>query len=1146
MIKKEPKIRDEPYLTDLRMRKPTKYILPVFFIFTLAVSCKQKVSFSCDPDPEALFTLQLPEHTGIDFQNTLSYSEAFNTYTYRNFYNGGGVAVGDLNNDGLSDVFFCGNMVSNRLYLNKGDFQFQDVTRQSGLDSKGVWSTGVSFADVNGDGWLDIYVCKSGKPEGDNRHNELFINQGVEPGNDYPTFSEEAARYGVDDYGLSTHAAFLDYDKDGDLDMYLLNNSLRSTGNYDLRPDQRMIPDPNGGNKLYRNDGQQFTDVTTEAGIYSSAIGFGLGVSVGDINRDGWPDLFVSNDFFEKDYLYLNNHDGTFTESLEKMVGEISLGSMGADIADLTNDGFPEIFVTEMLPEKESRLKTKTIFENWNKYQMNVEAGYYRQFPRNVLQLNSGFIDSSGRIAMREISRYAGVEATDWSWGALIADLNNDGHKDLFVANGIYKDLTDLDYINFYADPATTRRLFEERGSFLKDLIDSMPSNPLPNYLFQNNGDLTFTNKAPEWGLGCPSFSNGSAYGDLDNDGDLDLVINNVNMPPFIYRNNSNRQPNSHYLKIDLTAKGKNPFALGAQVTLYAGEQTFFQELAPMRGYQSSVDYTLHFGLGTVTQIDSLQITWPDLTVETKKHVKADQHLRIIQQKDQPATLLVNRPKKPSKEKTLFSLIDNHLGIKAGYQKSNFVDFDRDPLIFHMVSAEGGQLSVGDLNGDQLPDLVFPAPKGQALELYVQNRSGTFDPLPQDVFQEDKSSRMTSSLLFDADNDGDLDLYACNGGNEFPSSSSSLIDHLYFNTGNGQFVRSSQILPTKYYENTSCVAPADIDQDGDLDLFVGIRAQPFQYGLPCNGYLLENDGKGNFTNRTELLAPDLLEIGMITDAVWIDTDQDGDLDLILSGEWMPLTQFRNDNGRLVKIQAPDGLNEAFGLWNCIETADLDQDGDLDLIAGNHGLNTRLRASPSIPMYMYVYDFDGNGKIEQVLTTYNGDDHYPFAGRNDLVSQLPYLKKKYLKFNSFKEQSIIDIFGQEKVEKALRLKASHTASCVFINEGNNQFSARPLPSMVQLAPLYAVHAGDFTGDGIPDLLVGGNFYWSKPEVGIYDANRLTLLQGKGDGTFTVVEEIRSGLNVEGEIRDIKSIENAGKQYIIVSRLNEKAAILKLNE
>ena len=1131
----------------LRMDKAGRHIILFFFTLILAaIACYQKdhLSFPCLPDQDALFTLQAPDKTGIDFQNDLSYSEEFNTYTYRNFYNGGGVAIGDLNNDGLSDVFFCGNMVSNRLYLNQGDFQFQDVTRQSGLETNGVWSTGVSFADINGDGWLDIYVCKSGKPEGEKRYNELFINQGIAPGNDYPTFKEEAAKYGIDDYGLSTHAAFLDYDKDGDLDMYLLNNSLRSIGQYDLRPGQRLLPDPHGGNKLYRNDGSEFTDVTTAAGIYSSAIGFGLGVSVGDINRDGWPDLFVSNDFFEKDYLYLNNQDGTFTESLEALIGEISLGSMGADMADLTNDGFPEIFVTEMLPENERRLKTKTIFENWDKYQTNLAAGYYRQFPRNVLQLNSGYIDNGGNISMREISRFAGVEATDWSWGALIADLDNDGYKDLFVANGIYKDLTDLDYINFYTDPATTQRLFKERGQFLKHLIDSMPSKPLPNYLYQNNGDLTFTNKAPDWGLNCASFSNGSAYGDLDNDGDLDLVINNVNMPPFIYRNNTDRLHDRHFLKIKLRGKGKNSFAIGTQVTLYAGGQTFYQELAPMRGYQSSVDYSLHFGLGGLNKIDSLRITWPDLSHETHRNIAIDQHLEFTQQPHRIKSTPENKPGLKIVP-PLFSPSGTDLGIGSIYKKPEFIDFNRDPLIFHMLSAEGGQINTGDLNGDHLTDLVFPGAKGAPLRVYLQNRGGTFTLLEQQVFIEDQASRVISTALFDADQDGDLDLYTCSGGNEFPASSSSLVDHLYFNDGSGRFLRSPQILPTSFYENTACVKPSDFDGDGDLDLFVGIRARPFQYGLPCNAYLLENDGKGQFTDRSEQLAPGFQELGLITDAVWIDTDLDGDLDLVISGEWMSPTLFKNDSGRLVRDFSANGLNQS-GLWNCIEAADLDLDGDMDLVIGNHGLNTRLKANPTHPMYMYVYDFDRNGKIEQIITTYKDGDHYPFVGRNDLVSQLPHLKKKYLKFNSFQQQTVQDIFGSEIMEKALRLAVTNTASTVFINEGNHRFSAYPLPAIVQLAPIYAIHIKDYTKDGIPDLIVGGNFHWSKPEVGIYDANRLTLLAGKGDGQFVAIDERQSGLHLEGEIRDIQPLNRNGEPGIIVSRLNETPVILKYKQ
>ncbi len=1117
-------------------------------IAALCWSCEKTAD--TQQNKATLFTLMPSTKTGIDFVNQLSYTETLNPYTFRNFYNGGGVGLGDINNDGLLDVFFCGNLVNNKLYLNKGNFEFEDITEKAGVASTGVWSTGVSFADVNGDGWLDIYVCKSGAPQGERRYNELFINNGKwednasgkSPLGGFRGFSEKAKEYGIADLGLSTHAAFFDYDKDGDLDLYLLNNSIRSVGGYDLRPGQRDIRDTQGGNKLYRNDGERFTDVSAQAGIYGSNIGFGLGVTIGDVNRDGWQDIYVSNDFFEKDYLYINQglsssgeHKG-FKESLEDQIREISLSSMGADMADVNNDGFPEIFVTDMLPQDDARMKTKTAFENWDKYQLNIRNGYYKQFTRNVFQLNNG----NGTFS--EISRLAGVYATDWSWGALIADLDNDGWKDIFVANGIYKDLTDQDYLNFYSDPSNVREILRREGAGIQKMIDTIPSQPVSNYAFYNNGDLTFTNKAAEWGLGEPSFSNGSAYGDLDNDGDLDLVINNVNMPPFIYQNNTNKLSQHAYLSIRLEGEKSNIFGLGAQVTLWCGSKKYYQELAPMRGFESCVDHRLHFGLGQINVIDSLEVIWLNNKRTFLQNITPRQLLTLKQSDATPfiaklSDPLVNAP-------TLFKNVTNQVKIPFKHQENDFIDFNRDRLLYHMLSCEGPKIAKADVNSDGREDFYICGAKDQAGVLFVQQANGTFRPSNQTVFEADKISEDVDCEFFDADKDGDFDLYVASGGNEFPTSASALIDRLYVNDGKGNFTKSPQILPTFLYESTGCVKAADYDRDGDQDLLVGIRLEPFLYGVSKNAYILQNDGKGNFTDVTATVAPELKNLGMLTDAIWEDIDADKDLDLLVVGDWLPITIFKNNNGKLTKISTQQSaLNYSNGFWNCIKSADLDKDGDIDFVIGNHGLNTRFKATENEPVTMYVNDFDRNGTAEQLITAYNGKNAYPLALRHDLVMQMPSLKKKYLKYENYKNQSISDIFTSEQLDGTVIQKVFTTQTAVLLNEGDGNFTLKPLPMQAQLAPVYGLCVEDFDKDGNMDIILGGNFYHAKPEVGIYDASYGLLLQGDGKGNFQPVPAIKSGFFIKGEVRDMISIKIGDRPHVIITKNNAPLEIFE---
>ncbi len=1094
--------------------------------------CILLIFFSCDPDTKqdtsenTLFELLSSTRTGIDFINQLEYTEEFNIYTYRNFYNGGGVGLGDINNDGLLDIYFTGNIADNKLYLNKGNFSFEDITLKAGVGSKDVWSTGVSMVDINGDGFLDIYVCKSGKPGGENRHNELFINNGD------LTFTEMSASYDLDDEGLSAHAGFFDFDKDGDLDCYLLNNSFKSISSYEIVKDLRLMKDPDGSNKLYRNDGDHFTDISEAAGIYTSPIGFGLGVSIGDVNRDNWLDIYVSNDFFERDYLYINNQDGSFTEYLEDYIREITLGSMGSDMADINNDGYPEIFVTEMLPETEDRLKTKAMFETWDTYQMNVVNGYYHQFARNVLQLNNR------NSSFSEIGRLANVYATDWSWGALIFDLDNDGWKDIFVANGIYKDLLDQDYINFYSNPRMIRQMIKTEEQAILIMIDNIPSVRIPNYAFQNNHDLTFSNSTALWGLDEPSHSNGAAYGDLDNDGDLDIVVNNVNMESFIYRNHTSDLGRNNYVGFILKGDQKNSHGVGASVTLYCGDQQFFQEQIPTRGFQSTVDNRLLIGIGKHTKIDSARIVWPDGKVNSLDEIPINQYLIIESKTGRNEDVILSEEVLPMFEITSVEGLDEYR-----HTENNFIDFDRDKLIFNMISNEGPGICVSDVNSDGLDDVFVGGAKNMPGSLFIQDKNGVFSISNQKVFDKDKISEDTDCVFFDADNDGDEDLYVCHGGNEFPSSSLALADRLYLNDGKGNFETSDQLFPGSKLESTSCVRPADFDQDNDLDLFVGTRLRPFLYGVPVNGYILENDGNGIFKNVTSVKAPDLQEIGMITDMQWTDLDGDSDLDMIIVGEYMPVKVIINQAGHFIDRTAESVLTSSNGWWNTIEAADLDLDGDIDFVLGNHGLNSKFKASPDQPLTMYVNDFDNNGRVEHIICTHNGDSTYPMITRDELVEQMPYLQTKYPDHKSFKEQKINDIFTHDQLERSVRLIANNMHSSILFNQGNGKFDLVPLPVQAQFTPIYAIQIEDFNSDGFPDIAMGGNLYRAKPASGIYDGSYGVLLKGDGKGNFTCMDYLRSGFNVKGEVRDIAKLNKVNGNLLLVAVNNGKLKIFK---
>ncbi len=1084
--------------------------------------------FSCthqELKKRTLFQKIASDSTGVDFTNKLEFSQEFNIYTYRNFYNGGGVGLGDINNDGLLDIYFNGNQLPNKLFLNKGNFKFEDITQSAGVAGTKSWSTGVSMADVNGDGWLDIYVCNSGDVKGDDKENELFINNGD------LTFTERAREYGIADKGFTTHAVFFDYDRDNDLDLYILNNSYQAIGSFNLMKNERPKRDALGGDKLMRNDGDHFIDVSEAAGIYGSVIGFGLGATVGDVNKDGWPDLYVSNDFFERDYLYLNNQDGTFTERLTEQMKSISGASMGADLADINNDGWPDIFVTEMLPESNERIKTVTTFESWDRYQYSVGNDYYHQFTRNMLQLNNG--DHS----FSEVGRLTGMEATDWSWGALMFDMDNDGWKDVFVANGIYQDLTNQDYLQYVSNEEVVKSIVSNNSVNYKKLVELIPSNPVPDYAFHNQGNFTFINKAEEWGIGEPNFSNGSAYGDLDNDGDLDLVINSVNESASVIRNETNVMfPENKYLKFILKGIGKNTHAIGTTIEIMQGDNHFYLEQVPNRGFESSVDPRPNIGLGKIDTVDQVRVRWPDGKETMLKNLATNQIITLDQNQ---GTAPSNPP--PVTDLTFINL--KSFPIDYFHKENEFVDFDRDKLLYHMLSSEGPRVSKGDVNGDGLEDIYIGGPRDNAGTLYMQTSDGSFKATNQELFELDKVSEDQGSLFFDADNDNDLDLYVCSGGSEFSNISSALSDRLYLNDGKGLFTKSTQVLPTAALENTSTVKAADYDKDGDLDLFVGVRGQAFSYGLPMNGYILNNNGKGIFSDVTATVVPELNKVGLITDASWADIDGDSDPDLIVVGEYMPVKVYINEAGRLLDKTETAGLGKTNGWWNRIVSTDIDKDGDIDFVVANHGLNSRFRASPQKPVSMYVNDFDNNGAIEQIVCTYNGDKSYPMALRHDLTTQIPGLKKKYLKYEDYKNQTIQDIFTKEELEGSITLEAYELGTGVLMNEGKGTFVFSRLPMEAQFSTMYAIEVSDFDLDGNADILLGGNLYRVKPEAGRYDASFGVFLKGDGKGGFKSVSSLKSGLSINGEVRDFTMIKAAGTNLLLVARNNDSVLFYK---
>ncbi|MCX6254243.1 MAG: VCBS repeat-containing protein [Bacteroidia bacterium] len=1100
-----------------------KNLALILLVLLLVFSCKRE-----EKEGDYLFSLSSPSDTHVDFINQLTETEQFNIIEYLYFNNGAGIAAGDINNDGLTDLYFTSNQKPNKLYLNKGNLRFEDITDAAGVEGKGDWKTGVTMADVNGDGFLDIYVCQVGNYKNLHGKNQLFINQGN------LKFKEETHDYGLDFQGFSTQAAFFDYDMDGDLDMYLLNHSVhtsRSYGDSSLRFEKDSL----AGDRLFRNDevdGRRvFHEVTRQAGIYSSQIGYGLGVNICDINNDGSPDIYVSNDFHENDYLYINNGNGTFSERLTEFFAHTSRSSMGNDVGDINNDGLLDVMVLDMLPDEEKIRKQSGGEDDYELFRLKRNYGYYYQFVRNTLQLNLG----GGMFS--EIGLLAGVYSTDWSWSPLFCDVDNDGWKDLFITNGIYRRANDLDYIKFLTGG---NRFFPTQDNSRvpdKVLYEKMPLYPNINYIYKNNGDLTFSNMAKAWGFNIRSYSNGSTYADLDNDGDLDLIVNNINDQAYIYRNNASTQLDNHFLSVVLKGKGLNTRGIGARVTLYCSGQKQVAEQFPTRGFLSATSDVLHFGLGLVNVIDSLVVRWPDLSEQTIKDVPVDKLITLEMSNTRKP---VRNSEQENENMKLFSptLIP---GLEFRHKEDAYVDFYRERLIPHSLSAEGPAIAVGDVNGDGLEDLFVGGAKGQPAMMLIQEKNGSFKSINVLLLSKDRFADDVDATFFDADGDGDQDLYIVRGGNEIPIGNPSLTDLLLINNGKGGFSKGE--LPFMPH-NGSCVRPYDFDGDGDLDLFVGSRSVPGAYGWSPDQFLLENDGHGHFKIVTDDRMSGLKNVGMVTDAVWMDYDRDGDQDLVLAGEWMKVCIFRNDKGHFTDVTSAAGLDETSGWWNCIQVADVDRDGDLDLIGGNLGLNSLLKASTKEPVEMYLNDFDNNGSLDQVICSFQNGISYPVASLDELASQIDGLEKKYPNYSDFGGKTAKDIFGKNTLDQSILKTAVLFESCLFLNNGDGTFKISKLPVEAQFSPVRDILVHDIDKDGKSDLILAGNNYAVRPSYGRYDASYGWCLLGDTGHRYNALMPVESGLKIIGDARRILPIEVSGKHYLVAAVNDGDLQIFKL--